>query len=83
MRELNKTSSDLRFYHSKFPMCDGVSESDWTYEYHRSFELDADYMAEYVLHVNDSQVKRLSFTIIHLIHYAICSVFNPLGCLKL
>ena len=57
MRELNKTSSDLRFYHSKFPMCEGVMESDWKYEYHKNFELDADYRAEYVLHVNDNQVQ--------------------------
>ena len=57
MQELNKTSLDLRFYHSKFPMCDGLTEADWKYEHHTSFELDADYMAEYVLHVNDNQVK--------------------------
>ena len=60
MQELNKTSSDVRFYHSKFPMCDGLSEGDWKYEHHTSFELDADYMAEYVLHVNENQVRSYS-----------------------
>ena len=57
MQELNKTNSDLRFYHSKFPMCDGVTYEHWTYEYHRNFELNADYMAEYVLHINDGQAR--------------------------
>ena len=81
MRELNKTNSDLRFYHSKFPMCDGVAYEHWTYEYHRSFELDADYMAEYVLHINDGQVKSYSDPLIKL---TMCRcLVHPLGCLQL
>ena len=81
MRELNKTSSDLRFYHSKFPMCEGVMESDWKYEYHKNFELDADYRAEYVLHVNDNQVQMYSVPPILLIIMLPRS--HSLGCLKL
>ena len=38
-------------------MCDGLTGADWKYQHHTSFELNADYMAEYVLHVNDNQVK--------------------------
>ncbi len=60
------SQSDLRFYHSVFPLCDGMEggKEDWSYDLHPhgQFVLNADYQQEYVLHVRngEKQVGRTS-----------------------
>ena len=54
---MEESSSGERFYHSKFPMCGGFEDTDWTYDHHIDFELDADRMGEYLLHLNDNRVN--------------------------
>ena len=53
-RGLNITSEDLRFYHSVFPLCDGLGSDAWSYDVHpaSSFRLNADFDQEYVLHID-------------------------------
>ena len=51
----NVSSSDLRFYHSVFPLCEGVGSSAWSYDIHRRFQLNADHQQEYVLHVREPE----------------------------
>ncbi len=59
----NVTHSDLRFYHSVFPLCEGMEEEEedaggeWTYDLHTggTFQLNADYKQEYVLHVHQKK----------------------------
>jgi hypothetical protein len=66
----NLTQDDLRFYHSKFPLCDGIADPDWKYTLHMREDiwLNADYMKEYVLHVRDNSGTMQVETKFRIIH---------------